>query len=241
MPGTEPTPTLHFDPAHQWLTPRSSDHAARGCWTSIAIRHAITARCAGAALATSDVVLPVSDELNCKACHARISSAAARPFDDWSTIPTLSAMRPNTLRLHDDLQSGTLAYASALASADICRRWLFATASAEGGPCARWFGGAVAVAITPVVDADARRSSYGGGVGDPVTAAADAPETAAPKYWCHPGSRSDFPRGAMTALPPPTEHRNQMPEPPRAACAAGAERLAGRAGVPELHRHGHPE
>src|SRR5262249_20943584 len=41
----------------------------------------------GAVLASTDVVLPVSDELNCRACHVSDGSAAAQPYEGWVRDP----------------------------------------------------------------------------------------------------------------------------------------------------------
>ena len=67
-------------------------------------------------LGTTDVVLPVSDELNCRACHISDGSAAAQPLDGWVHDPDPERdTRLNILRLHDDRRGG--------ASRCISRRW----------------------------------------------------------------------------------------------------------------------
>lgn len=77
---------------------------------------------AGQTLASTKVVLPVSDELNCAACHASTTSTnaaanAARPAAGWVFDPNpVTDWKKNILRLHDQLQAGDPAYASALAA-----------------------------------------------------------------------------------------------------------------------------
>ncbi len=63
-------------------------------------------------IATNDIVLPVSDEMDCRACHASGTMAAAQPAAGWvwSGISERD-FRLNILRLHDEhqfLQHGAL-------------------------------------------------------------------------------------------------------------------------------------
>ncbi|MDO8455102.1 MAG: multiheme c-type cytochrome [Sulfurimonas sp.] len=59
---------------------------------------------AGTTLATADVVLPVSDEMDCKKCHAStVSSSAARPIAGWeNSADALKDYKLNILKLHDE-------------------------------------------------------------------------------------------------------------------------------------------
>ena len=55
-----------------------------------------------------NIVLPVSDEMDCRACHASGSGAAARPAAGWVNDPDAQRdYRLNILRLHDDRQART--------------------------------------------------------------------------------------------------------------------------------------
>ena len=56
-------------------------------------------------IATNDVVLPVSDEMDCRACHASGTQAAAQPAAGWvwDGLPERD-YRLNILRLHDERQ-----------------------------------------------------------------------------------------------------------------------------------------
>jgi hypothetical protein len=56
----------------------------------------------GTVLATTDVVLPVSSEMDCRACHASGSGDAAKPAGGWVGDPDPARdHRLNILRLHD--------------------------------------------------------------------------------------------------------------------------------------------
>jgi hypothetical protein len=56
----------------------------------------------GTVLATTDVVLPVSSEMDCRACHSSGSGDAAKPAGGWVDDPDPARdHRLNILRLHD--------------------------------------------------------------------------------------------------------------------------------------------
>ncbi len=58
---------------------------------------------AGTVMAKTDVVLPVSGEMNCRACHSSGSGPAAMPAAGWENDPHPSRdCRLNALRLHDE-------------------------------------------------------------------------------------------------------------------------------------------
>lgn len=75
---------------------------------------------AGQLLASTDVVLPVSDMLDCRNCHTsntggNAAANAARPAAGWVFDPDpLKDWKRNILRLHDEKQAGNAAYASVL-------------------------------------------------------------------------------------------------------------------------------
>jgi hypothetical protein len=69
----------------------------------------------GTVLATTDVVLPVSSEMDCRACHSSGSGDAAKPAGGWVDDPDPARdHRLNILRLHDR-HLGTQPYDAALA------------------------------------------------------------------------------------------------------------------------------
>ena len=54
-------------------------------------------------LAATDIVLPVSDEMDCRACHASGSLAAAQPPSGWVRDPNPERdYRLNILLRHDE-------------------------------------------------------------------------------------------------------------------------------------------
>ena len=107
MPGAGNQPqSMTFDPTMRWwvaegipITPR--DDAGRK--NNYPLMRISARDSAGVELASTRIVLPVSDELKCKACHASDSSTAARPFDGWVHDPNPERdVRLNIVRLHDD-------------------------------------------------------------------------------------------------------------------------------------------
>lgn len=57
----------------------------------------------GTALASAKIVLPVSDEMSCKNCHASGSDPAAEPKAGWVNYPNPARdVKGNILRKHDD-------------------------------------------------------------------------------------------------------------------------------------------
>ena len=64
----------------------------------------------GAVLASTKVVLPVSDEMSCKSCHATNSSAAARPAAGWvNDGEPEKDWKKNILLLHDQKYPNAIA------------------------------------------------------------------------------------------------------------------------------------
>ena len=73
----------------------------------------------GAMLAKTDIVLPVSDELDCRTCHASGSPNSARPSAGWSFLSDAERdYKTNIERLHDDRHRGSPAYQNALLAKD---------------------------------------------------------------------------------------------------------------------------
>jgi Big-like domain-containing protein len=106
MPGTANTPRpMKFDAAMNWfiadgipLTP-IDDAGKKNTYPMMRL----TARnSSGTVLATTDIVLPVSDEMDCKTCHLSGSNPAAMPKDGWvfNADPTKD-IKLNILRRKD--------------------------------------------------------------------------------------------------------------------------------------------
>ncbi|MBK8100591.1 MAG: hypothetical protein IPK26_26165 [Planctomycetes bacterium] len=157
---------------------------------------------AGALLATADVVLPVSDEMDCRLCHGSTAGPAAMPAGGWvHDADSERDYRLNILRRHDERHAGQPVYTAALAQAGYLPGGLFATANAG----------------TPILCAACHRSNALPGTGiagiSPLTAAVhsghadvvdpisgltlEASANRASCYRCHPGSDTRCLRGAM--------------------------------------------
>ncbi|MCB1955926.1 MAG: hypothetical protein KDG55_09625 [Rhodocyclaceae bacterium] len=157
----------------------------------------------GAAVASASVVLPVSSEMNCVACHGSDSPRNdARPTAGWvgDSNPEKDWKR-NILRLHDEKQAGNPDFAAALATRGHLAAGLEATA-ATGNPilCAGCHGsnalpGTGIDGIPPLTQV--LHASHAT-VNDPASGrqlgvAGDRDAC----YLCHPGSSTQCLRGAM--------------------------------------------
>jgi hypothetical protein len=111
-----PTPSITpanmtFNTANQWweaegipITPYTDDNVTKNYYPLVKI---VAKDVNGTVLASTQVVLPVSDEMDCKKCHASNSNAAARPTAGWINDINLTAEQDykyNILRLHDQIQ-----------------------------------------------------------------------------------------------------------------------------------------
>jgi hypothetical protein len=162
----------------------------------------IVVRSGATVLASTDVVLPVSDEMDCRACHGSGSVEAAEPAAGWVfDCDADRDYRLNILRVHDDRQAGDAGYAAALAAASYDPAGLFATAT--GGTsvlCARCHAsnalpGTGFPGISPLTRA---LHDYHASVTDPATGLTlDAADNRSACYRCHPGSETRCLRGAM--------------------------------------------
>lgn len=157
----------------------------------------------GAVLASTNIVLPVSDEMDCTTCHSSGSSPAARPLAGWVFDLDLQRdMRLNILRLHDDRELGTEAFQSSLAAARYDATGLFATATSGDTSilCARCHAsealpGSGIAGVKPLTQAVHGRMAY---VFDPTTnLPLDSADNRSACYRCHPGSVTRCLRGVM--------------------------------------------
>jgi hypothetical protein len=83
----------------------------------------------GKVIAETRIVLPVSDEMDCSACHASDSAPAARPAAGWLHDPDPQRdYRLNILRLHDQLQLANPDFSDALIHRGFSATGLEATA-----------------------------------------------------------------------------------------------------------------
>jgi len=160
---------------------------------------------AGSTLKTTDIVLPVSDEMDCKLCHLSGSGPAARPAAGWVNDPHPGRdYRLNILRLHDERQwtSNAALYAAALASNACNPAGLYAQVVVDKKPfvCATCHKSEALpipqlLGIPPLTTAMHKRHA---GVIDPRNnQTLDAASNRMACYTCHPGSVTRCLRGAM--------------------------------------------
>jgi len=107
-PMTSSTPaTMTFNSTHQWweaegipITPYNDD-STKNYYPLVKV---VAKDTAGNILAEVETVLPVSDEMDCKRCHASNSvTDAAKPSGDWvNDDDTQKDYKYNILRLHDE-------------------------------------------------------------------------------------------------------------------------------------------
>ena len=156
-------------------------------------------------IATNDVVLPVSDEMDCRACHASGSYTNTLPAAGWvsNNNPELD-YRLNILRLHDENQFArhSVLYSNALAARGFNSQGLYQGVVADGKPvlCAichasEALGTASYGTIPPLT---ASIHSFHAHVQDPLlNTTLDNSANRASCYRCHPGSTTKCLRGAM--------------------------------------------
>jgi hypothetical protein len=163
---------------------------------------------AGAELAATNVVLPVSDEMDCRLCHESGAPAAAQPAQGWVFDPNPERdYRLNILRRHD-ARLGSALFDGALNAAGYSASGLYDTVVTQGTPilCARCHAsnalpGTGMRGISPLTSA-----VHGGhaGVVDPLNGLTlDQSQNRAACYRCHPGSETRCLRGAMGAAVAP--------------------------------------
>jgi len=162
----------------------------------------VTAMNGATALASTDIVLPVSDEMDCRLCHASGSGPAAKPSAGW-VIDSNSVRdyRLNILRLHDQRQAADPLYSAALAARGLNSNGLYAGAT-NGQPvlCAAChLSEALPNTGYPGIEALTRAIHIRhSGVIDPrngLNLESEANRTTC--YTCHPGSATRCLRGAM--------------------------------------------
>lgn len=206
MPGSKNVPQrMRFDSPFAWFTGEGvpivpyDDAGLKNYYPMMRL----TARdSAGTALAFTDIVLPVSDEMNCSACHASGSTSTARPAAGWAFLsdPEKDYKR-NVLRLHDEREAANPVFRDALAKVGLNLAGLSATVDA-GRPvlCASCHGsnalpGTGIAGIGPLTKSMHSRHAN---VTDPTNfLTLDAATNRSACYRCHPGSETKCLRGAM--------------------------------------------
>jgi len=167
----------------------------------------VTARDAsGNVLASARVSLPVSNEVECRGCHASGANPAAQPTAGYANDPNPNRdFKLNILLAHDQLNKRNPAYVSTLAAAGYPPEGLIAAVNA-GQPvlCAachatNLFTGTLAKpGLTGALPLTTAMHSYHASVVDPKTNdILDNSTDRAACYNCHPGAATKALRGAM--------------------------------------------
>ncbi|MBZ5554621.1 MAG: hypothetical protein LAO21_18035 [Acidobacteriia bacterium] len=207
MPGAANTPqAMTYDATQSWfigegipLTPYDDNHLKN----YYPMMHLVARDAAGNALAQTDVVLPVSDEMDCRACHSSGSTSGAQPPSGWVSNPDpVRDFRLNILRLHDDRNAANPNYQRALATAGYNTRGLYVNVVNDGQPilCAKChsseaLGTSGAAGVPPLTRSVHDHHS---GVTDPTNGLTlEASKNRSACYRCHPGSTTLCLRGAM--------------------------------------------
>lgn len=154
-------------------------------------------------LANKDIVLPVSDEMDCRACHRSGAGPAAKPGAGWVNDPNPQRdYRLNILYLHDERSASSSTYQSALASKGFNANGLYATVMTDGKPilCAAChlseaLPGSGISGIAPLTQAV---HALHADVVDPTNGLMlDDSTNRSACYRCHPGSETRCLRGVM--------------------------------------------
>ncbi len=205
-PSKTPAP-LQYNALQAWwnaegipLTPYPDNFAATGLKNEYPMVKVVARDSAGNALASTSVVLPVSDEMSCVTCHASNSDAAARPAAGWIGDPNVERdWKRNILRLHDERFPNAVTSAGMqsqfpagllLASADSGQPVLCAACHQSNALQTPLRSG-----IEPLTTAIHRLHAQ---VIDPSTGTTlDASSNRTSCYNCHPGTATQCLRGAM--------------------------------------------
>jgi len=165
----------------------------------------VTARnSSGTVLATTDIVLPTSDEMSCLRCHASNSNPAAKPNAGWVNDPNRARdTKLNILRLHDDRNQSTSLFQAAATKVGYNPAGLEATARSKAILCAQCHGtNALGMnGVTGIAAMTVSMHKRHAAVVDPATGKTmDSSTTRSTCYSCHPGPATKCLRGAMGTL-----------------------------------------
>ena len=139
MPGPANRPqTMAFDPVERWFTAEGvplTPYDDAGRKNYYPLMKLVARDSAGNVLASTQIALPVSDEMDCRACHASGSEATARPDAGWAwAIDPDRDYKLNILRNHDDHRLGSPAYSNALSEVGYNAAGLVATVIRDARP-----------------------------------------------------------------------------------------------------------
>jgi hypothetical protein len=163
------------------------------------MRLTATDKTSGAALATLDVVLPVSEETTCSDCHATGSTATKAPGITWSAASNLEIQsRENILLLHDN-RMGTNLMASKPVLCAGCH-YSAALDLAGTGPSGAQVGKPTMSSAMHAYHSSKMVNAAGVPYADRWVAQGGTPPSPQQQscYLCHPGKSTQCLRGAMT-------------------------------------------
>ncbi|MGJ5816770.1 BACON domain-containing protein [Paludibaculum fermentans] len=159
----------------------------------------------GIVLATTDIVLPTSDEMDCASCHAsNTGTAAARPAAGWiNRSDAAKDVKLNILRKHDDRFKSLPLFQTAAAKVGYNPAGLEATVPATPILCYNCHA-SNALAKDGIAGIKPMTTAMHGmhaSVTDPATSQTlDSNTSRQSCYRCHPGPQTECLRGAMGSL-----------------------------------------
>ncbi len=208
MPGASNTPKhMNYEAGYRWfasygvpITPYD-DLLRKNAYPLMRL----SASNGNVRVATRDIVLPVSDEMDCRLCHASGSGAAALPPAGWVWDPNPTRdYRLNILRLHDAVrfQKMPAQYRVILAASGFTTNGLYASVVKNGQPvfCASCHlseavPGTGYPGVPPLTTAVHGLHAT---VTDPIShLTLDSSSNRSSCYRCHPGSDTRCLRGVM--------------------------------------------
>lgn len=139
MPGLANQPqTMAFDAAQNWFTATGiplTPYDDQGRKNYYPLMRLVARNGAGTSLASTDIVLPVTDEMDCRTCHASGSRPVARPNAGWAwDCDPDRDTRINILRNHDDHHGGSATYSNVLRQVGYNPAGLIATVVHDRNP-----------------------------------------------------------------------------------------------------------
>ena len=206
MPGVNNTPqAMAYDPTAAWFgafgIPITPYDDAGNINRYPMMR--LVAKSGSTTIAQTDIVLPVAEEMNCRACHGSGAGLAAQPADGWVNIADKERdYRLNILRLHDDRQLGTPIFTTALVDGKYNAAGLYTTVVADGNPilCASChrseaLPGSGHAGIPPLTESIHTQHASAIDPANGLLLDAEANRTSC--YYCHPGQATRCLRGVM--------------------------------------------
>ncbi len=205
MPGPQNHPqVMAFDAAQNWFTATGiplTSYDDLGRTNPLPLLRLTARDTAGNELASTEIAVPVTDGMNCRACHASGTQASARPAGGWVwNCDPDKDYKLNILRFHDDLHLGSDVYSNVLQQVGYNAAGLFATVVRDGRPvlCVRCHAsnalpGSGAPGMRPLTQLMHTRHAF---AADPVTGLPlDSLTNSAACFQCHAGPETLALRG----------------------------------------------